>query len=337
MLTINKLNKSYNNKQILFDINFNVNKGEIFGIIGRSGAGKSTLLRCLNLLDTPSSGSIVVNNIDVMTIENKQLRQLRQKIGVIFQNFSLLDSKNIIDNIALPLKIKGGFTHKQILEKVEQVLELVELTEHKYKYPKELSGGQKQRVGIARALINDPILLLCDEATSALDTYTTNNILQLLYNINQKLNLTIIMITHQIEVVRKLCDRVMVLDNGHILEQGKIHDVLLHPKAELTRKLVLKEEVDKYLEEVMPFYKFHKTPNTHLLVITYIGQKVFEPILSNLTKNYNLEYSILRGELGRFKNMPFGQLLLEINGELSQLNKAFKYLTSEDIHYEVIQ
>lgn len=337
MLKVSNLVQSYQNQQILFDINFEVNHGEIFGIIGRSGAGKSTLLKCLNLLEKPISGNIFINDKDVLTISNVELRSLRQKIGVIFQNFNLLDSKNVLDNVALPLKLKGGMSKSVILNKVNAVLELVELTEHKYKYPKQLSGGQKQRVGIARALVNDPLLLLCDEATSALDNYTTNNILELLFNINQKLNITIVMITHQIEVVRKLCDKVLVLDHGHIVESGKISDVLLHPKASLTRKLVLEEEVDKYLEEVNTFYQFHKTENTHLLMITYIGQKVFEPILSNLTKYFNLEFSILRGELGRFKNMPFGQLLLEINGDLNQLNKAFSYLISENIHYEIIK
>jgi D-methionine transport system ATP-binding protein len=337
MLKVNNLIQSYRQQQILFDINFEVNVGEIFGIIGRSGAGKSTLLKCLNLLEVPLSGSILINGNDALTMSSSELRVLRQQIGVIFQNFNLLESKNVLENVALPLKIKGGMSKNEILNKVNEVLDLVELDSHKYKYPKQLSGGQKQRVGIARALVNNPLLLLCDEATSALDNYTTNNILDLLFNINQKLKLTIVMVTHQIEVVRKLCDKVIVLDHGHIVESGKISDVLLHPKAALTRKLVLEEEVDKYLEEVMTFYKFHKTESTHLLMITYIGQKVFEPILSNLTKYFNLEYSILRGELGRLKNMPFGQLLLEINGEINQLNKAFKYLASENIHYEIIK
>ena len=337
MLEVSNLNQSYQNQKVLFDINFKVNNGEIFGIIGRSGAGKSTLLKCINLLEKPVSGNILINNNNVFNLSNNELRGLRQKIGVIFQNFNLLESKNVFENVALPLKFKGNMSNSMISNKVNEVLDMVELTLHKNKYPSQLSGGQKQRIGIARALVNEPLLLLCDEATSALDNYTTNNILDLLFSINQKLNLTIVMITHQIEVVRKLCDKVIVLDHGHIVESGMVSDVLLHPKALLTRKLVLEEEVDKYLEEVINFYKFHKNENTHLLMITYIGQKVFEPILSNLTKYFNLKFSILRGELGRLKNMPFGQLLLEINGDLNQLNKAFSYLSSENIHYEIIK
>jgi D-methionine transport system ATP-binding protein len=203
-------------------------------------------------------------------------------------------------------------------------------------YPRSLSGGQKQRVGIARALSTDPKVLLSDEATSALDAQTTNSILELLLNINEKLGITIVLITHEIEVVRKICDRVAVIDKGSIIEIGKTVDVILHPQAKTTRHLILEEEADKYLDQVMDFYKFHKTENTHLVMISFIGEATFEPILSRISLESGVIFSILRGELGRIKKMPFGQLLLEINGNSSQISKAFALLDSLKVHYEII-
>ena len=213
---MHNVSKSYLHKgkmiNVLQDVSIDVQPGQIFGIIGKSGAGKSTLIKCLNLLEKPDVGSVVVDGVDLTTISKNELRHVRQKIGVIFQGFNLLNSKTVFANVALPLKLQGNFTKEEIKIKVERLLDLVELTEFATKYPASLSGGQKQRVGIARALATEPKVLLSDEATSALDPETTNSILELLLDINQKLGLTIVLITHEIEVVRKVCDFVAVID-----------------------------------------------------------------------------------------------------------------------------
>ncbi|MBY0379850.1 MAG: ATP-binding cassette domain-containing protein [Burkholderiales bacterium] len=340
MIKVTQLTKSYCSKgikrNILKNINFEVKRGEIFGIIGKSGAGKSTLIKCLNLLEIPDSGSVIIDGLDITNINKAQLRQVRSQIGMIFQGFNLLNSKNVFNNVALPLKLTGNLSKTELTTRVNGLLELVGLSELKEQYPSKLSGGQKQRVAIARALSTHPKVLLCDEATSALDSQTTNSILELLLDINQKLNVTIVLITHEIEVVRKICDKVAVIDSGKFVEIGNTIDIILHPKADITRRLILEEETEKYLEQVINFYQFHKTQNTHLLIVSFIGEATFAPILSNVSLACGVVFSILRGKLGRIKKTPCGQLLLEMNGDISQLSKAFSMLDSMSIHYETI-
>ena len=340
MIRIKKIKKSYQHKSqlvtVLEDINLEVQQGEVFGIIGRSGAGKSTLIKCINLLEIPDSGSIFIDGVDITTVDNPSLRQMRQKIGVIFQGFNLLSSKNVFDNVALPLRLQGKHTNEEIKTKVDRLLSLVELTEFAHKYPSSLSGGQKQRVGIARALSTEPKVLLSDEATSALDAQTTNSILELLLNINQELGLTILLITHEIDVIRKICDKVAVIDSGKIIEQGNVVDVMLHPKQDLTRRLIIEEETHNYLEQVESFYKFTKTESNHLILISFVGDKTFEPVLELVSKGSGIGFSILRGQLDRIKKMPFGQLLLEINGSKEQLQIAFSILDDLGAHCEVL-
>ena len=323
MIRIKKIKKSYQHKSqlvtVLEDINLEVQQGEVFGIIGRSGAGKSTLIKCINLLEIPDSGSIFIDGVDITTVDNPSLRQMRQKIGVIFQGFNLLSSKNVFDNVALPLRLQGKHTNEEIKTKVDRLLSLVELTEFAHKYPSSLSGGQKQRVGIARALSTEPKVLLSDEATSALDAQTTNSILELLLNINQELGLTILLITHEIDVIRKICDKVAVIDSGKIIEQGNVVDVMLHPKQDLTRRLIIEEETHNYL-----------------ILISFVGDKTFEPVLELVSKGSGIGFSILRGQLDRIKKMPFGQLLLEINGSKEQLQIAFSILDDLGAHCEVL-
>ncbi len=341
MIEVKNISKAYRinrNKQqtVLDNVSFTVNDGEVFGIIGRSGAGKSTALKCLNLLERPDSGQIIIDGVDITTISNKELRSIRQQIGVIFQHFNLLSSKTIEDNVALPLILQGNHTKQEIQQSVHEMLKLVGLEEFAKKYPASLSGGQKQRVGIARALITKPKILLSDEATSALDPQTTANILELLLEINQKLGITIILITHELEVVRKICDKVAVIDKGQIIEQGSAVNVLLHPKEQLTRKLIIEEEYEKYLEQVGSFYTFEKNDNTHMLLLSFVGDATFQPILSNIIKNAQVELNILRGELGRIKNMPFGQLLIEFKGNVTELDKAKQAIKAMNVHYEII-
>ncbi len=308
MIKIEKLTKSFGKSLVLDNINLEVASGEVFGIIGKSGAGKSTLIKCLNLLERPDQGKVIINGNDLTAMSKEQLRLMRQKIGVIFQGFNLLNSKNVFANVALPLLLHGKYSKIEIKNKVNKLLNLVGLSQFANKYPASLSGGQKQRVGIARALATDPIVLLSDEATSALDPQTTNSILELLLDINEKLGLTIILITHEIEVVRKMCDRVAVIDEGRIIEAGKTVDIILHPKEELTRKLILEEETSKYLEQVSDYYRFEKTNNNHLIVLSFIGDNTFEPILNTIFKESGIGFSILRGELGRIKKMPIGNI-----------------------------
>lgn len=340
MIKVKNLYKSYRNQgktqQVLNDINFEVPAGQVFGIIGKSGAGKSTLIKCLNLLERPDSGEIIIDGIDLTKITSNELRVQRQQIGVIFQHFNLLNSKTIFDNVALPLVLHGNHDKAQIKAAVQEMLQLVGLEDFANKYPASLSGGQKQRVGIARALITKPKLLLSDEATSALDPQTTASILDLLLEINRKLGITIALITHELEVVRKICDKVAVIDGGRIIELGNAVDVLLHPREALTRKLIVEEETDKYLENVQQFYQFEKNANRHLLLLSFVGETTYQPLLSIVAKEANVEFSILRGELGRIKDTPFGQLLVEFEGGEDGLSLAKSVMTRLGVHYETI-
>lgn len=339
MLQVKNLKKTFTHKgkdlAVLSDVSLAVRPGEIFGIVGKSGAGKSTLLKCFNLLEKPDSGIVMFDGVDLTKANPLILRKMRQKMGVIFQGFNLLSAKTVFANVALPLVLQGNHSKSEIKNKVEELLELVGLKDYAKKYPASLSGGQKQRVGIARALSTNPSLLLSDEATSALDPQTTNSILNLLLDINERMGLTIVLITHEIDVVRKICDRVAVIDHGKIIESGQAIDIVLHPKHELTRKLLLEEEVDKYLEQVSDFYQFTKSECSNLLILSY-GKKVFEPILSDITNDSGVKFNILRGEIGRIKRTPFGQLLLEASGEPHQLAKAFTLLDKLNLDYEII-
>lgn len=340
MIELKNINKTYINKgvahTVLRNINLEIKPGEIFGIIGKSGAGKSTLLRCINLLDKPDSGAVIINGADITQMSKSALRKTRQQIGVIFQGFNLLKTKSVFDNILLPLKLQGVYTKEAATDRVMELLNVVGLTQYKDKYPASLSGGQKQRVGIARALATNPDILLCDEATSALDPQTTTSILDLLLEINQKFKITIVLVTHEIDVVRKICDQVAVVDNGEIVEIGPTVDVILHPRQALTRKLIIEEETSKYLEQVSDFYRFNKSANAHLVVISFLGEKTFAPILHTIMRETGVICTILRGELGRIKKIPFGQLLIEITGEDHQLKAAFDLVSNMGIHYEII-
>jgi D-methionine transport system ATP-binding protein len=341
MIKLKDLVKSYRHKhgtiKVLDEINIEVNAGEVFGIIGKSGAGKSTLLKCLNLLELPDHGSVIIDGVDLTSLKPRELRAQRQQIGVIFQHFNLLNSKTIFANVALPLTLQGKHSKAQIESAVFEMLELVGLAEFAHKYPAALSGGQKQRVGIARALITKPKLLLSDEATSALDPQTTNNILELLLEINQKLGITIVLITHELEVVRKICDKVAVIDSGKIIEQGDAFNVLLHPKHPTTRKLIIEEDSEEYLNQIQQFYQFDKHQGKHLLLLSFVGEKTYTPLLNKISRGANVEFSILRGELGRIKHMPFGQLLVEFEGAEDSLNQVTSIMDEHAVHYEIVR
>lgn len=335
MIRIAHLSKTYKlaNHDItaLSDINLHIESGEIFGIIGRSGAGKSTLIRTLNLLEQPTQGSIFIEGEDITRFDSKALHKLRQGIGMIFQHFNLLNAKTVTANIDWPLKITGKYTREQRTQRVAELLDLVGLSEHRDKYPAQLSGGQKQRVGIARALANTPRLLLCDEATSALDPETTQSILRLLLDINRKLGLTIILITHEMQVIRTLCDRVAVIDNAVIVESGKVADVFLHPQHAVTQKLVAESHLfdnDSSLETT----KF----KGKLVRLTFTGDITYQPILNQIATTSAALITILQGTISRIKDTPYGQLLVELNGSEDDLVRVFALFDRHAIHHEVL-
>jgi len=335
VITFNQIYKTYkvNNYYVnaLDNINLNIAKGDVFGIIGHSGAGKSTLLRLINRLEEPSSGQILINNTEITALNHKQLLNTRRKIGMIFQHFNLLSNKTVFDNVALPLKLSNLYVKSQIFTKVNQLLERVSLNAQANYYPAQLSGGQKQRVGIARALATDPQILLCDEATSALDPQTTNQVLQLLAQINQDLNITMVLITHEMNVIRRICDQVAVIDKGQIIEQGAVVDVFLHPKHSITQSFTLEDEHISADEQINDFAHVKGC----VVRLTFKGDTTYKPLLHEVTQATNVSYSILKGRIDRIKNTPYGQLVIALDGE--NLNIALNKFTAQGLYVEVLR
>lgn len=331
MIKIENLKKSYQTKEgskvALNDINLSIEKGSIFGVIGHSGAGKSTLIRCLNLLERPDSGAVIVDGIDITALNSKQLMHERRKIGMIFQHFNLLSSQTIYDNIAFPLRLEG-LSESAIKTRVEELLKLVDIEAHRDKYPAQLSGGQKQRVGIARAIANNPKVLLCDEATSALDPQTTQSILELLVSINTKLNLTIVIITHEMEVIRTICDRVAVIHASTIIEEGPVEEVFLHPQTAITQDFIL----DKTEQDQLKKYLARNPEKAELLYqLSYIGTETFEPHLSQIIKSSNIDLSILSGSISYIRDIPYGQLIVSLSGEPKETVQAITLFNARGI------
>lgn len=316
------------------DANLTIGKGEIFGIIGYSGAGKSTMIRLLNGLEKPSSGTVQVSGYDISTIKGKELRQARQKISMIFQHFNLLWSRTVEENIAFPLEIAGvGKEARQ--KRVSELVEMVGLKGREKAYPSQLSGGQKQRVGIARALANNPEVLLCDEATSALDPETTDAILDLLLDINEKLGITVVLITHEMHVIRKICHRVAVMEAGQIVEQGNVLDVFQSPKADITKKFV--SQVTESAEHKESISQMLDDPNSQLIQLTFVGKKAEQPVISHLIRTFDVDVNIVHGNISATKSGPYGTLIVRIAGNEENINKAIQYLDGEDVKSEVIQ
>ncbi|AWQ86195.1 TPA: methionine ABC transporter ATP-binding protein [Pseudomonas aeruginosa] len=309
----------------------NIQAGQIFGLIGHSGAGKSTLLRLINRLEEPSGGRILVEGEDVTALDAEGLRRFRQRVGMIFQHFNLLSSKTVADNIAMPLRLAGGFSRAEVDARVCELLARVGLSDHARKYPAQLSGGQKQRVGIARALACRPSILLCDEATSALDPQTTASVLQLLAEINRELKLTIVLITHEMDVIRRVCDQVAVMDGGAIVEQGDVADVFLHPQHPTTRRFVFEAE---RVDEDERHDDFAHVPGL-ILRLTFRGEATYAPLLGTVARQTGVDYSILSGRIDRIKDTPYGQLTLALVG--GDLEAAMSQLNAADVHVEVLR
>jgi D-methionine transport system ATP-binding protein len=305
----------------LYPTDLSIAQGEVFGIIGHSGAGKSTLIRLINLLERPTGGRLTIDGADVTDLEGAALRRMRRGIGMIFQHFNLLSSQTVAANVAFPLRIHGLMDEKAIAARVGELLDRVGLTVHADKYPAQLSGGQKQRVGIARALASKPSILLCDEATSALDPQTTASVLELLGDINRELGLTIVLITHEMDVIRRVCDRVAVLDAGRIVESGTVADVFLHPQHPTTRRFVAEAEHE---DGRGPDYS---GVHGQLLRLSFRGDTTYAPLLSEVVRDTGVEYNLLAGRIERIKDMPYGQLTLAMRGDnivaaLAQLRAA---------------
>jgi len=312
-------------------INLHIDEGEIFGIIGLSGAGKSSLLRCINRLEEPSSGEILINGVDITKLEGASLRNMRKKIGMIFQHFNLLMNSTVFENIAFPLKI-SGVPKEEIKKRVLKLLEVVELTDKKDVYPSQLSGGQKQRVGIARALANNPDIILSDEATSALDPTTTESILKLLKNINKELGITIIVITHEMAVIKELCDRVAVMENGTIVEQGRVIDIFSNPQTHTSRKF-LKDTIVKLPEKLLSRCD---NDNEKVLRISFLGEDAGKPHISNIVRKYNIDANIIAGNIETIQDVQVGSLIVRISGNKENIGSAINYLKEHKLGIEVL-
>jgi D-methionine transport system ATP-binding protein len=331
MIELRGLNKSYKIHNRTFhalkNINLHIQRGEIFGVLGKSGAGKSTLLRSVNLLERPTSGQVVVNGVDLTRLSLAQLREHRHKIGVVFQHYNLLESRSVFGNIALPLEILGK-TGSEIQKKVNELLELVGLSDKKNHFPGQLSGGQKQRVGIARALATDPHLLLCDEATSALDSESTTSVLNLIKKINRELNLTVLLITHELEVVKKICDRVGIIDHGSLVEQDTTVNIFSNPQNRVTQQLI---------QQALHFYEPDENDKDSLVLkLTFIGKDSDEPIISSLVKKFDISFNLRQALIEKVQDTTVGFTICSLSGEKAALEKALEYIRSTSIKAETL-
>ena len=320
----------------LHDIHLDIREGEVFGIIGRSGAGKSTLLRTLNQLERPSDGSIRFEGRDLLALDASELRTIRQRIGMIFQHFNLLSSRTVAQNIALPLEL-AGVSKARIDRRVKELLDLVGLAEQRDRYPNQISGGQKQRVGIARALATEPRVLLCDEATSALDPETTQSILGLLADINRRLGLTIVLITHQMQVIKSVAHRVAVLENGHLAELGAVADIFTAPKKEITRTLlqeVIGTEIPPGVRDRAA--RLLASGEGRIWRLAFKGESVDRPALTEASERFGLKINLLHGYIDEIQGTPFGSLVVAASGDSASLDAAEAFIATQDITLEEV-
>ncbi len=319
------------------DVSITIRDGEIFGVLGRSGAGKSTLVRCINLLNRPSKGSVIIDGQDLTKLSAAELRTVRHKIGMIFQHFNLLSSRTVYENIALPLEF-AGVPASEIKAKVEPLITLVGLDDHRDKYPAQLSGGQKQRVGIARALANNPTVLLSDEATSALDPETTVSTLALLRKINKELGVTIVMITHQMEVVKQICERIVVMDHGEVIEEGAVLDVFRSPKHPTTRSMLsgilCTELPEKVIEQIRSTFRAHPDACNKALRITFTDGESTEPVIATCATRYGVNFNILAGQISEIQGHTFSSLTVIATCSSEEYARVQEYLLSKNIQIE---
>ena len=341
MIKLNNITKIFTlpDKKLtaLDNVSLHVPKGQICGVIGASGAGKSTLIRCVNLLERPTHGAVIIDDVDLTQLSDAELVKTRRQIGMIFQHFNLLTSRTVFENVALPLELENK-SKAEIQEKTTALLALVGLSDKHNVYPANLSGGQKQRVAITRALASDPKVLLCDEATSALDPATTQSILKLLKEINRTLGITILLITHEMEVVKRICDQVAVIDKGRLIEQGTVSEIFSNPKTELAQEFIsstfhitLPEE---YLENLSDTPKHAKS--YPIIKFEFTGRSVDAPLLSQASKKFGVELSILTSQIDYAGGVKFGFTIAEVEGDEDAITQAKVYLMENNVRVEVL-
>jgi len=338
MIRFEHVSKTFQTKNgpfdALKDVSFEIEKGDIYGVIGYSGAGKSTLIRMVNALETPTSGNVWVEEKDIGTLNQKELRNLRKGIGMIFQQFNLLESKTIYDNVAIALKL-NGVSKKDMEKRVTELLDFVELSDKKYSYPGQLSGGQKQRVGIARALANNPSILLCDEATSALDPKTTDSILELLKKINEMLHITIVIITHEMNVIQKICNKVAVMDYGQVVETGSVIQVFSDPRSDIARRFVGNLIRDVIPEPLVESIR-RETRNSRLLRIKLENTDSTEPLLWEINRRFEVETNILYSTINVIQGIVVGIMLVLFIGTDAEIEKAEQYILESKEEYREV-
>lgn len=342
MLSLKNIKKSFYRDgyeiKAVDDVSLEVKKGEIYGIIGYSGAGKSTLIRCINILERPDEGKIIFKGEVISKLSERELRERRKKIGMIFQHFNLFNSRNVYKNIAYPLK-GSGLTAGEIEDKVLDLLKLVGLENKADFYPSQLSGGEKQRVAIARALANDPDILLCDEATSALDPKTTKNILALLRDLRNKLNLTIVLITHEMEVIKGICDKVSIMEGGRVVEEGPVIDIFADARTNTARDFInIIANSENIYEAIMGEKNiFNIGGDDEILRISYGRENVLDNIISKVSRKYQVDICILYGNINIIGEIPLGQLIVVVKGEKTKIEATREYLLSKNLKVEVIK
>ncbi len=343
MIELKNINKTFldKDKNLFYaakDVNLCIKDGEIFGIIGFSGAGKSTLVRCINLLGRPDSGEVIVNGKKLLSLSEKELRTERKKIGMIFQHFNLMPSRTVFENVAFPLK-HSGLSKAEVRSRVLSLLELVELSDKQASYPSQLSGGQKQRVAIARALANKPKILLCDEATSALDPTTTKQILDLLKRLRAQLGLTIVIITHQINVVKDICDRVAVMENGQIVEQGEVFRIFANPEKAVTKRFIHSttnlQKIEELIKEDSPVVRLKS--GEKIVRLSYLEKNVSEPLISTVSLKFGIVLNIIFADIEIVQDAPVGGTVAILSGEENKISDALKWLREKNVGVEILK
>ncbi|WP_367209538.1 methionine ABC transporter ATP-binding protein [Sphingobacterium sp. R2] len=336
MIQLNNISKSFEVKaariDALKDVSLSIGRGEIFGVIGSSGAGKSTLIRCVNLLERPDSGQVMIESDDLMSLSASSLILKRRKIGMIFQHFNLLSSRTVYENISFPLELEGkskDFIHQKVVE----LLHLVGLEDKAEVYPANLSGGQKQRVAIARALANDPYILLCDEATSALDPATTNAILKLLKKINKQLDLTILLITHEMDVIKSVCDQVAVLDKGRLIETGPVEEIFANPKETTTKNFI---QSSLAVEIPLSFQELLKTTGNPLVEIYLTSNEESISFIAQLEQKFGVKTNIITAQIDYIGELKFGVILAELSGEQENITNSLSFLKEKHAQTKIL-
>ncbi|ASN04901.1 methionine ABC transporter ATP-binding protein [Virgibacillus necropolis] len=333
MITFENVTKVYqgNGTQVkaLDNVDLHIEKGEIYGVIGFSGAGKSSLVRCVNLLERPTSGKVIVNEQDLLSLTPKELREAKRNIGMIFQHFNLLNSKTVFTNVAMPLLLMNT-PKEEVKQRVYEMLDFVGLRDKADNYPDQLSGGQKQRVGIARALATQPSVLLCDEATSALDPQTTDDILKLLKKINQEYKITILIITHEMGVIREICDKVAVLENGKVIESGSTFDVFAQPKTKTAHNFVSTVMHDEIPESVYRLIRSQEATN-QIYRIVFVGETAGYPLLSQIAKKFDVEVNVLFGSITELQGTSLGNLIVKFEGAAKEISRVIMHINQQKV------